>query len=371
MHITVLPQAAIPRTSEWLTGVHDVLGRHLLVRLGRDALTLGIEWLGLRPGATVLMPSSLCAVAIAPFLRAGLKVRLYRVDDQLNLDFDDISRKLDRSVCALYLNHYLGRPSQADRARKLCDEAKIKLIEDCAHTLLGRVGGREVGTFGDIAIYSLRKFLSIPDGGALRFNAKGGEPTPPRRHAIGATFRDQSRWALVGLAARNLLPSPIGFRRRDWIDRYLAFEDVIALDADIVPRTISPLSRELVARSDLSEIARARRENFDRWRILLTALPQLRPLFPGFDGGECPYGFPILVKERRELITHLAAHGILAEPTILPPYYSAVATAAWKERFVGIEALAQDMVTLPVHQGLTTAVVDRIGTMVMDFFAIR
>src|SRR5690348_8939645 len=114
MYVNILPPADPKFVLKRPTGQPTQWHGGLATRFGRDALSLGIRVLDLRRGGVVLMPASLCDTAIVPFVRAGLIVRLYRLDEQLRIDFSDLERKIDRSVVAIYVNHYLGRPAEID-----------------------------------------------------------------------------------------------------------------------------------------------------------------------------------------------------------------------------------------------------------------
>ena len=65
-----------------------------------------------------------------------------------------------------------------DALVKLCKQYDVIVIEDCSHSYLTKISGRSVGYFGDMAIYSMRKTLAIPDGGALKLNV--GIPLNPQ-----------------------------------------------------------------------------------------------------------------------------------------------------------------------------------------------
>ena len=70
-------------------------------------------------------------------------------------------------VQAILAPHYFGFPANIKSLVSLCKIYDVAVVEDCAHSFLTKIDDQPVGSFGDIAIFSMRKTLAIPDGGAL------------------------------------------------------------------------------------------------------------------------------------------------------------------------------------------------------------
>ncbi len=137
---------------------------------GRNALWHAMKILGLSPDSEVLIPSYNCGAEIDPVVQWGAKVRLYRVGPELRIDLDDLRGKVDKNTKVLLVTHYFGFPQEIGVIRKMCDENHLYLIEDCAHALLSTYKSRPLGSFGDISVFSLKKFLPVPDGGMMVIN---------------------------------------------------------------------------------------------------------------------------------------------------------------------------------------------------------
>jgi hypothetical protein len=103
------------------------------------------------------------------------------------------------------------------------------LIEDCAHVLCGESEGEPIGTIGDAAVFSWRKFLPLYDGADLVLNRpdrlQKGRPAE-RETAIhserdGQCHRgefDARRWDIATVASgryesRSVTPPKISKRR--------------------------------------------------------------------------------------------------------------------------------------------------------------
>ncbi|HOO50938.1 MAG TPA: DegT/DnrJ/EryC1/StrS family aminotransferase, partial [Alphaproteobacteria bacterium] len=136
----------------------------------RYALAGGIQALGIKAGDNVLLPSYSCGVEIDPFIYYGIHPRFYRIGYDLKADLDDLRQRLTSRVKAVLVTHFLGFPQPIEDIRRICEEKKVFLIEDCAHALLSCHETRTLGTFGDIAIFSLLKTLPVPNGGLLVIN---------------------------------------------------------------------------------------------------------------------------------------------------------------------------------------------------------
>jgi dTDP-4-amino-4,6-dideoxygalactose transaminase len=66
-----------------------------------------------------------------------------------------------------------GAPGDAPGLAEIAKDRGIFLLEDCAQCVGGRIDGRSVGTFGDIAIFSFQvnKNISSGEGGAVVTNS--------------------------------------------------------------------------------------------------------------------------------------------------------------------------------------------------------
>ena len=54
--------------------------------------------------------------------------------------------------------HQYGFPQDMDRFMNIAHDRKLKVIEDCAHTIESYYKGKQLGSFGDFSIYSYSKF---------------------------------------------------------------------------------------------------------------------------------------------------------------------------------------------------------------------
>ncbi|MDB2389752.1 DegT/DnrJ/EryC1/StrS family aminotransferase [Alphaproteobacteria bacterium] len=140
---------------------------------GRDALVDGLELLGIQPDSKILIPAYMCDSAIAPLRERGYILVFFDIEEDLSFNFkmlEGLIKKLD--VRAILAPHYFGFPSKIQDLVRLCNRHGVQVIEDCAHSFLTQIDDESVGSFGQIAIFSMRKTLAVPDGGALKFNCE-------------------------------------------------------------------------------------------------------------------------------------------------------------------------------------------------------
>ena len=94
-----------------------------------------------------------------------------------------LENKITRQTRAVLIIHYFGFPQPIHKIREICNKKDVLLIEDCAHALFSSHGEEAIGSEGDLAIFSLRKTLPLPEGGGLLINnpelEKPPELSPP------------------------------------------------------------------------------------------------------------------------------------------------------------------------------------------------
>ena len=134
------------------------------------------RWPGLEPGDEVLATAMTCTASNWPILAHGLKIKWVDIDPEtLNMDLDDLARKITPTTKAIMLVHWGGYPNDLDKIRKIQDKAhhmygfKPAVIEDGAHSFGSTYKGKPIGTHGNLTMFSLQaiKHITSVDGGLL------------------------------------------------------------------------------------------------------------------------------------------------------------------------------------------------------------
>ena len=153
--------------SEWCQAFGH---RHALaVSSGTAALSIAVGGLQLGPGDEVLLPGLLWVSCASAIVRAGAIPRLVDIDETFCMDPVDLERKIGPHSRAVLCVHISGAPGRVQKIAEICRARGLKLIEDCAQAAGTRQGGRSVGRFGDIGIFSfqLNKSMTSGEGGIV------------------------------------------------------------------------------------------------------------------------------------------------------------------------------------------------------------
>ena len=311
---------------------------------GCGALEALLQGFNLLAGQDVLVPSFLCRDVVEVFEAASVSVTLYSIDARGRFDSAEIARKISPRTRAVYVVHYFGFPQQLNHLQRLTREAGVELIEDCAHALFGRFEGRWLGEFGDASVFSLRKALPLPDGGALVVN--GGRMKPP-----AAAIRLCATTRAGGLA--RLLSKAMMFQLQ-WRLRGSWRTDTRSLSVTAgAPRTgqsacaMSAAALRVFKRADVSQITHRRRANF------LFYLDRLGPiaLYRELPEGVVPFSFPVLVKKRDAVACELTRRGLSFNMGF--PEAPVIGSAHVGDTDLsGAKWLAAQVLELPLHQDL-------------------
>lgn len=197
----------------WL---EDRLGcrKALLTHSCTAALEMCAILLDIGPGDEVIIPSfTFVSTANAFALRGARPVFVDVRKDTLNVDPEKIESAISDKTKAIVVVHYAGAGCDMDEILDIGARHGLPVVEDNAHGLLGKYGGRYLGTFGVLATVSFHetKNFTCGEGGALLVN----DPRYVDRAEIirekgtnrGAFFRgevDKYTWVDVG---SSFLPS--------------------------------------------------------------------------------------------------------------------------------------------------------------------
>jgi dTDP-4-amino-4,6-dideoxygalactose transaminase len=234
-----------------------------------------------------------------PIRVSTINYAFYPVDKRLRPDLDALEAQLRSGAFQLvFLIHYFGVPQvDVEQFVALCHRYGVKVIEDCAHTLLGGLEGRLLGSYGDYAIFSIHKSTATADGGF---------------------FLDHAGL----LDAASLPPS----------------------------MCISPATLAEFADTNLEASARNRLRNYDAVQQWVASLPQLTPMFDLIPAGAVPLNFPVIVSQckREHLYFNLIGREIL--PTAL--YHTLIPEISAQE-FPHSHFVCTNILNLPTHADIS------------------
>ena len=159
------------RFGEWL-GVPYVFG----ASTGRSAFHLALEALGLERGREIVFPVFTFPVIPMVARRLGYRPVFCDVDpDTFNSGPEHIEPRITDKTGAVVATHLFGQPCPIQEIAELGRKRNIRVLEDCAHACGVRVDGRQVGTFGDVGVFSFAEGKNMPcfGGGAIATGDEG------------------------------------------------------------------------------------------------------------------------------------------------------------------------------------------------------
>jgi perosamine synthetase len=134
------------------------------------ALHLALNAAGVGPGDEVITSTLTFAASGATIVHAGARPVLADVSpDTLNIDPQDVARKITRHTRALVPVHFAGHPAPMDEIHELARIHGLVVIEDAAHALPATYRGQRIGNLSDLTAFSFyaTKNLTTGEGGML------------------------------------------------------------------------------------------------------------------------------------------------------------------------------------------------------------
>lgn len=137
----------------------------LLSNSGTSAIFSMFEAIDLRNDDEVLCPVYTFHATVSPMMYFGAKPIFCDSDNEGNISFDSVKNKYTENTKAIIVTHMWGVPiKDIQKIADFCKEKHIYLLEDCSHAHGAEIYGKKVGTFGDIAAWSLQGQKTVTGG---------------------------------------------------------------------------------------------------------------------------------------------------------------------------------------------------------------
>lgn len=141
-----------------------------------DGLHLACLVCDLKEGDEVLCPSLTFAASVNCVRYVGATPVFCDIvgPDHINIDPEDIRRKITPKTKAIVVVHMAGFPAYMDEIMEIAKEYDLKIIEDACHGPLSEYKGNKIGTIGDCGTFSFfsNKNISTGEGGMFITNNK-------------------------------------------------------------------------------------------------------------------------------------------------------------------------------------------------------
>ncbi len=319
----------------------------------------------LRPGDEVITVAAGFPTTVNPIVQNGL-VPVF-VDVTLptyNIDVSQLDAALSDRTRAIMVAHTLGNPFAVEAVKAFADEHELWLIEDCCDAVGSTVGGRHVGTFGELATTSFypAHHITMGEGGCVLTNR-------PALKRLVESFRDWGRdcWCEPGDADTcgrrfewQLGELPRGYDHKYTFSHIGYNLKATDMQAAVGVAQLEKLPRFVEARRRNYEALRAGVADLEHFFVLPEATPGTEPSWFGFPlsvSADAPLDRNAVIErlEARKIATRLLFAGNLTRQ----PAYLQV------ERRIPVPLTNTDFVMtnafwIGVYPGLTQPMIDYV-----------
>lgn len=200
---------------------------------GTAALHLALRLLGVGTGDDVVCPTLTFVATANPILYLGARpVFIDSERTSWNLDANVLESALQRRARrpkAVIVVHLFGQSADLDSISSVCERYGVPVLEDAAEALGAKYRGRDVGTRGDVSVFSFNgnKIITTTGGGMLvsgnrswvdkaRFwSQQARDPGIAYEHSeLGYNYRMSNVLAGIGRGQLRVLEERVAQRRK-------------------------------------------------------------------------------------------------------------------------------------------------------------
>jgi CDP-6-deoxy-D-xylo-4-hexulose-3-dehydrase len=291
------------------------LKKALMVNSGSSANLLAVQCIinpyrkkRIHSGDEVLIPTICWSTSLWPIVQSGLKPVFVDIDPTtLNIDLQDLRKKINKKTKAMMLVHVLGNSANMDELMKIIKKEKIILIEDTCESLGSKYKNKYLGSFGDFSSFSFYSSHQISSGEGGMITCKTTED-----YEILKALRSHG-WSR-GLKNEN----QISKQNKKLDSRFIFYNSGFNLRSTEVSATLGISQfRDMDKLNNLRTVNRAmiikamlRNKKINKNLTFIEANKFVKPSW---------FGIPIIIKsknKKKQLIKNLEAQGIETRPII-------------------------------------------------------
>ena len=254
---------------------------------------MALSTLNLKKNDEIITQAFTFVATVEAIVESRAKPVIAEIDETLNMDPQDLLKKITKKTKAVIIVHMLGVPADLKRIKEICDKKKITLIEDTAWGCGGKFKNKFLGTWGHMGTFSFdfAKNITTGEGGMILFKSKndymkaaawhdhGHENNPKSsmedtRSSSGFNFRMTELQGAVGIAQLKKLNYIINKHRKNKEDIW----KLISKNKTITQRKILNGSFEtadaLIIKLKSKKLALKMREELLKFNISTKILPE-------------------------------------------------------------------------------------------------
>jgi len=313
--------------------------KHVLLTTScTHALELAMLALDIGPGDEVILPSFTFSSSANAVVLCGARPVFAEIrPDTLNIDPDDIRRRITPRTKAIMPVHYAGVGCDMDDIMAIAEEHGLYVVEDAAQGVGAKYKGHHLGTLGHVGCYSFHytKNITCGEGGAFLTNQ---DEIAHKAEIIREKGTNRSAF-LRGEVDKY-----------SWVDRGSSYvlSDLLAALLEI---QLKKLPRVIVSRQAI----------YERYNVGLKVLAEIGVLQLPVIPDECEPNYHIYYVltrtpiERDRLISYLRAKGIGASFHYVPLHSSPFGRQllSFGDDLAVTERISATLVRLPIYPSLS------------------
>lgn len=320
------------------------------VNSGTAALHLACQAIGLKAGHEVLVPTLTYVASFQAISATGaMPIACDVMEANGLIDLNDASNRITERTKAIMPVHYAGNMGDLDSIYKFAKKHKLRVIEDAAHGFGSKYKDNLIGSIGDIICFSFDGIKNITSGEGGAIVTKDPEVLKKVKDARLLGILNDTSKRYQGGRSWDCEVSAQGWRYH--------MSDIMAA-----------IGRVQLQRFE-AELKPVRVNLVKRYKQLLRGCDEIS-FFDNEQSGEViAYHMPIKVHQFRDqlrdaLIKKGISSGVHYKPNHLLTYYQNTTTFTLPSS----EKLYKELLTLPLHPGLSQGDVDNICFDIKSFF---
>jgi len=311
-------------------------GRDIALVNARSGIRLVVDQL--KP-TQIWLPSYLCHTIIGAIDLTVTIIRYYEIDYDLKISSDRWLSEVVAGDLVVFID-YFGYPYDHEMGARAKERGAL-ILEDASQALLST----HVGIDSDYLLFSLRKWIGVPDGGILR--------VPEKSLLSGIPLKTPDAiWWLKSFHATVLRHQfDSGLPTRDWFNLFREAEG----ENPTGYYAMSELSH-VIFKNSINYLA-IEKKRIENYQTLLENLKSYA-IFPTIESGVVPLGFPVRFRNRDQIRQTLFDH------EIYPPVHWQIAGIV-PSRYTDSHRLSNNIMTIPCDQRYDRKDMERISKIVL------
>jgi perosamine synthetase len=242
---------------------------------------------GLRPGdEAITTPMTFCATTNCVLYQGATPIFADVCRDTLNIDPNEIERRMTNKTKALLPVDYAGHPADLDEILELAERNGLVVIEDACHALGAEYKGSRIGSVSHMTVFSFHpvKHITTGEGGMVTtddaklarqlriFRNHGIDSDARERHtngnwcydmvSLGYNYRLTDIGCALGMSQLGKLEANLA-RRRQIANQYTAvFQEIRGIIPLTVRQDVNPAWHLYPIKLDLANLRVGRSEIF-------------------------------------------------------------------------------------------------------------